>query len=93
MAEEYKLGNFKDVCFTFLKNNLSLSNIFDVIKLAYLYNEDNFWRAVEKFFLDHDTTILNSKMWKELKRDNPREALNILERAYMRKIDVSKIVV
>ncbi|GFQ71767.1 TD and POZ domain-containing protein 4 [Trichonephila clavata] len=87
-AEEFELGNLTDACFTFLRNNLSLSNICDVIKLAYSYSKKDFRRAVETYFLEHDTKILNSRVWKTFKQDNPRDALKILERVYMQKIQV-----
>lgn len=90
-AEKYKMFNLRNHCFTFLEQNLSLSNCCDVIKHVYLYSTDDFQKAVERFFLQHDIQIFNSGMWKTLKQDNPREALEILERVYVHKIKVFEI--
>ncbi|GFS53585.1 speckle-type POZ protein [Nephila pilipes] len=86
MARKYKILGLLKECTIFLKQNLSFSNLCDVIKLASFHDgKDRLQKAAMKLYLKRDIEILNSDAWKTLKQENPREALEVLESIYIKK--------
>ncbi|GFS53589.1 speckle-type POZ protein [Nephila pilipes] len=82
VANKYKLLGLLCECTSFLRLNSSLS---DNSNLEFLNDKDYLHRAVERLYVTQDNEILRSDSWKTFKQENPREALETLERVFIMK--------
>ncbi|KAF8771534.1 Speckle-type POZ protein like [Argiope bruennichi] len=90
-ADKYELLTLRDQCSAVLKANLSVSNVCNILILAHMHHDEELIRSVHSFIFKHDDDILNSKLWKQFKIENPSLATETMEGIfYMMKRNKSK---
>ena len=70
-AHKYFIEPLEKECNDYIKNNLSLENIFDVIKGAYLGNDKELFKAAFNFVKENLGTFQESEEWNDLKKTHP----------------------
>ncbi|GFW28212.1 protein roadkill [Trichonephila clavipes] len=86
-AKEYQIPSLKQKCSVFLKGNVDPSRACSVLLLAYENHDEELIGFVQEFISDHDTEIMHSDEWEELKRKNFQLAFETLQFLYLRKIE------
>ncbi|GBL98958.1 Speckle-type POZ protein [Araneus ventricosus] len=75
----YELVPLKNECSEFLKDNLNLLNVFDVLILAEKHNDDELQKEAKDFVLNHDEDLLRSDKWEFFKKNYKQLAFDIME--------------
>ncbi|GFY72885.1 speckle-type POZ protein [Trichonephila inaurata madagascariensis] len=86
-AKEYQIPSLKHKCSIFLKDNVDPLRACSVLLLAYENQDEDLTGFVQEFISDHDTEIIHSDEWKELKRKNFQLAFETLQFLYLKKIE------
>ncbi|XP_055952084.1 speckle-type POZ protein B-like [Argiope bruennichi] len=73
-ADRYAILSLKNICSSYLKDNLSPSNACEVLLLADFHADDDLKSAVQDYILKHDKDIINSDEWKMLMETNGKLA-------------------
>ncbi|GBM11958.1 Speckle-type POZ protein B [Araneus ventricosus] len=77
-ADKYAILSLKDICSSYLKDNLSPGNACEVLLLADFHADDDLKSGVQNYILKHDTDIINSDEWKVLMETNGKLAAETL---------------
>ncbi|GFQ75714.1 speckle-type POZ protein B [Trichonephila clavata] len=86
-AKEYQILSLKQRCSMFLKENVDPSRACSVLLLAYENHDEELTEFTQEFISGHDTKIIHSDEWEELKRKNFQLAFETLQFLYLRKIE------
>ncbi|XP_055951601.1 speckle-type POZ protein-like [Argiope bruennichi] len=78
-ADKYELLTLRDQCSAVLKANFSVSSVCNILILAHMHHDEELIRSVHSFIFKHDDDILNSKLWKQFKIENPSLATETME--------------
>ncbi|CAL1262209.1 unnamed protein product [Larinioides sclopetarius] len=73
-ADKYQILNLKDMCSSFLKNNLRPSNACKALILADLHEDQDLKGFVQDFILSYGKNIVNSDEWNQLLETNAKLA-------------------
>ncbi|GBN91976.1 Speckle-type POZ protein B [Araneus ventricosus] len=68
-ADKYAIFSLKNVCASYLKDNLSPSNACEVLLAADFHDDSDLKSAVQDFILKHDEDIINSDEWETFDED------------------------
>ncbi|XP_035220456.1 speckle-type POZ protein B-like [Stegodyphus dumicola] len=69
-ADKYDVLALKKMCASFLKSNISVKNVCNILQLAEMHSDDDLlWNAFE-FFSDHLQEIFSTKEWKESSKNH-----------------------
>ncbi|GBM11959.1 Speckle-type POZ protein B [Araneus ventricosus] len=78
IADMYAVLSLKNICSSFLKNNLSPGNACEVLLLADFHADCDLKSAVQDYILKYDKDIINSDEWKLLMETNGKLAAETL---------------
>ena len=77
-ANKYCISPLVKVVANHLYNNLSFENIYDVIEVAYLIDNDNLLEASADFIHGHSKNFQSDEKWKEFSDQHPKCAVKLL---------------
>ncbi|CAL1296281.1 unnamed protein product [Larinioides sclopetarius] len=77
-ADKYAILGLKDICSSYLKDNLSPSNACEILLVADFHADGDLKSVVQDFILKHDEKIVNSDEWKLLMETNIKLAAETL---------------
>ncbi|XP_055952832.1 speckle-type POZ protein B-like [Argiope bruennichi] len=77
-ADKYEVLSLKEKCSTFLKANLSFSNMCEVLVLADLHQDADLKAVVHDFLSKYDSEVFASEAWKDLEKNNSSLAFQTL---------------
>ncbi|XP_055951559.1 speckle-type POZ protein-like [Argiope bruennichi] len=78
-ASKYAILNLKNLCSSYLKDNLSPSNACEILLLSHNYSDNEMKEAVMDYIIEHGKEILNSE-WRLLMNSNGKLAAEALYR-------------
>ncbi|CAL1292941.1 unnamed protein product [Larinioides sclopetarius] len=81
-AEKYSVIGLKEKCSSFLKQNLSLTNICKTVFLADALLDEDLKNAALTFIEKNDKEVMNSNEWKHFALEHPQLTVEILSRLY-----------
>ncbi|GBM11965.1 TD and POZ domain-containing protein 5 [Araneus ventricosus] len=73
-ADKYAILSMKDICSSYMKDNLTLGNVCEVLLLSDLHSDGDLKSAVQEYILKHVKDIVNSDEWKLLMETNSKLA-------------------
>ncbi|XP_055953384.1 speckle-type POZ protein-like isoform X2 [Argiope bruennichi] len=73
-ADKYQILDLKDICSSYLKDHLCLSNACEALVLADLHHDNNLKEYIQHFILRHGKDIIYSDEWEELMNSNVKLA-------------------
>ncbi|GBN57154.1 Speckle-type POZ protein-like [Araneus ventricosus] len=65
-ADKYHIGKLKEVCSSFLVENLTTTNAGELLLLADTHSDIDLKKLVEDYILDHEKEVFGSKEWEML---------------------------
>ena len=77
-ANKYCISPLIKVVAHHLCTNLSFENIYDVIEVAYLIDNDNLLEASANFIHGHSKNFQSDEKWKEFSDQHPKCAVKLL---------------
>ncbi|CAL1294605.1 unnamed protein product [Larinioides sclopetarius] len=77
-ADKYAIFNLKDICSSYLKDNLSPFKACEILLLSDFHADDDLKSAVQNYMLKHGKQITNSDEWKTLVETNAKLAVETL---------------
>ncbi|GBN01028.1 Protein roadkill [Araneus ventricosus] len=84
-ADKYRVLCLREICASFLKANVSSSSACEILVLADRHQDDELKSAVQHFISKHDSEILRSENWRDLKKNNHLLALETLRGICLKK--------
>ncbi|GBN74159.1 Speckle-type POZ protein [Araneus ventricosus] len=88
-ADKYEIGKLKEVCSSFLVENLTPTNVVELLLLADTHSDIDLKKSVEDFILEHEEKIFVSNEWEILMETNPLLVMRTMQLKYMRKNEVN----
>ncbi|GBM88657.1 Speckle-type POZ protein [Araneus ventricosus] len=88
-ANKYQIGKLKDVCSSFLVENLTPTNVVELLLLAVTHSDNDLKKLVEDFILEHEEKIFVSNEWEMLMETNPLLVMRTMQLKYKRKSEVN----
>ncbi|GBO08625.1 Speckle-type POZ protein [Araneus ventricosus] len=76
-ADKYEILSLKRRCVSFLKTNLSVSNVSEILVLADLHQDGELKSAALDFISEYDSAVFTSEEWQELEKNNSSLAVQI----------------
>ncbi|GIY10844.1 speckle-type POZ protein [Caerostris darwini] len=83
-ADKYELLPLKNQCSTFLKANLSLSNVLDVLVLADRHHDSDLKNLAKGYILKHEDDLILSDQWKNFRMVHKDLALDMMEYLHLK---------
>lgn len=77
-ADKYDIKDIKGICSEFIRRNLSVEWVCDVIKFSELYQEDEISQSAKEYFKENAREILKSEQWKIFARENHDSSVELL---------------
>ncbi|GBM11956.1 Protein roadkill [Araneus ventricosus] len=77
-ADKYAIIGLKNICSSYLKDNLSPSNACETLLLSDFHGVSDLKSAVQDYILKHGKQIMNSEEWKALMQTNAKVAAETL---------------
>ncbi|GBM23461.1 Protein roadkill [Araneus ventricosus] len=77
-ADKYEVLSLKQKCSSFLKENLSCSNVCEALFLADLHQDADLKSVVNDFLSKYESEVFASEAWKELEKNNSSLACQTL---------------
>ena len=77
-AEKYNIPELLEICSDYLKQNLSLTNVLDVLVSAHLTNQKTLFDAASDFTYRNRDNLAKTTAWEDFKKTNPTLVANIL---------------
>ncbi|KAF8771295.1 TD and POZ domain-containing protein 5 [Argiope bruennichi] len=77
-ADKYAILGLKNICSSYLKDNLSLNNACEALLLSDLYTDGDLKSVVQGYILGHIQNIVNTAKWKILMETNAKLAAETL---------------
>ncbi|GBN24321.1 TD and POZ domain-containing protein 1 [Araneus ventricosus] len=77
-ADKYEVASLKKKCVSFLKTNLSISNVCEALVLADMHQDGDLKTAVLDFISEYDSAVFASEEWKELEKNNSSSVIQVL---------------
>lgn len=82
ICDKYDVRGLKNDCVRFLRQNLSVDLICDVLVLAMKHIESDLLKCAIRFFVDNADDILPSDDWQSFVKANPVQANELFIKAY-----------
>ncbi|GFT01645.1 TD and POZ domain-containing protein 5 [Nephila pilipes] len=76
-ADKYEILSLKGKCASFLKYNLSLDNVCELLVLADMHLDQDLKLSIQDYILNHPD-VFNSNKWKLLMKTNVQLAANVM---------------
>lgn len=77
-ASHYKIADIKVICSNFLKNNLTVSNAFQIMALCKTLDDGDLKNLVKDFICSHADELINSSQWQDFVRNHEDFSTEIL---------------
>lgn len=79
-ADKYRVDDLKEKCVRFMKINLSIETICDIISLSIHHRESKLQKAAITFFNQNVKEIIKTKQWQKYLAENPTQANKLLNK-------------
>ncbi|GFV14556.1 TD and POZ domain-containing protein 3 [Trichonephila clavipes] len=86
-ADKYQIVVLKKKCAYFLKQNLSLSNVCDVLGLSDLHGDEDLKKAAQDYVLAHEKDVFSSDEWAEFAKSSSALAMDTMLRKWKGKTE------
>ncbi|CAL1299508.1 unnamed protein product [Larinioides sclopetarius] len=83
-ADKYEVGRLKEVCSSFLLENLTPTNAGELLLLADTHSDGDLKKLTEDFILEHEKEVFGSKEWDRLMETNSQLAGKTMQLKYKR---------
>ena len=77
VADKYNVTALSKFCVNYFENNLTETNVLDVMNSAYEINQKELFRKACKFVFKHK--LIGDEDWKDMMKKNPSYVIEILE--------------
>ncbi|GBM91674.1 Speckle-type POZ protein B [Araneus ventricosus] len=84
-ADKYGLITLKCICSKVLKQNLSVTNLREVLALANMHADDDLKKEAIEFFCDHETEVMFSTEWKSFMTEDVHLAAETMHHIFLKK--------
>ena len=78
-AQKYLIMPLVEKCKKYLINSLTNENIFEIIKVAYLIDDDDMLKTASDFFSKNKDQLQKTKKFKDFEKSNPMCMLKVLK--------------
>ncbi|XP_044574718.1 speckle-type POZ protein-like [Cotesia glomerata] len=79
-ADMYQIQSLKDICESSLIKSFKLKNFFEIVDLADRYRAETLKEHAIKYVVDGKRDVINTDEFKQLEKNNPSLALELLKR-------------
>ncbi|GFU79736.1 TD and POZ domain-containing protein 3 [Trichonephila clavipes] len=86
-ANKYQIVALKKKCAYFLKQNLSPSNVCDVLGLTDMHGDEDFKKAAQDYVLAHEKDVFSSDEWAEFAKSSSALAMDTMLRKWKGKTE------
>ncbi|GBO44654.1 hypothetical protein AVEN_53546-1 [Araneus ventricosus] len=83
-ADKYQIGELKEVCSSFLRENSTPTNAGEFVLLADTHNDSDLKVSVEDFILEYDMKVFGPNEWEMFTETNPLLAMKTMHLKYKR---------
>lgn len=90
-ANKYDIVHLRNQCAMFLKSNMNVSNVTDILVLADQHQDEDLKSASYDFILENDLTVFSSDFWKEFMENNLQLAAETTQLIFKKKLEKSKV--
>ncbi|GFR31624.1 speckle-type POZ protein-like B [Trichonephila clavata] len=77
-ANKYEIISLRRKCSSFLKSNLCLNNVCDVLILADMHGDSDLKETAQNYTLKHEQDVYTSEEWKEFAKNNSTLAMETM---------------
>ncbi|GBO33120.1 Speckle-type POZ protein B [Araneus ventricosus] len=84
-ADKYEVCKLKEVCSSFLVENLTPTNAGELLLLADTHSDGELKKSVEDFILEHEEQVFGSDEWEMLMETNPLLFMKAMHLKYKRR--------
>lgn len=86
-SDLYEILPLKTACSYFLKSNISILNVCEVVILADLHQDEDLKTASKEYIFCHGGEIISSESWQNLEKSHPQLTNEILRWMYLKKLE------
>lgn len=90
-ANRYDIIPLRQQCAMFLKSNINISNVTDILVLADQHQDEDMKSASHDFILENDLEVFSSDLWKEFMQSNLQLAAETTQLIFKKKLEKSKV--
>ncbi|GBN90974.1 Speckle-type POZ protein [Araneus ventricosus] len=86
-GDKYCLPTLKRLCSDALKQNLSVSNVGEVLVLGNTHSDEYLKEIAVEFIYDHETEVIRSMEWKTFMNEEVHLAAETMHHVFLKKAD------
>ena len=81
VAEQYQVESLKEICGSFLRNNLKADNALEMLTVAECYNENLLKKSTMEWLVKNQNmkSLMKTKEWEEMEEKFPRLLVDVMK--------------